>query len=832
MLPIKTNEPPQANKRALIAMLGAAASLGVAETAWAQTVAVPLGPNWSGSGGSSTGNAATVASLAALAPSSVSTSLTQAGRAGLFNWVAGNLETQVANDPAQAITVAWSADSAPGATGAWVRQFSSEVNLSWWGMVGDGVTVAANSTALAYFGAWARYQTSLGLGVDVVVPSGKYLFDNANCQRWLAGISQLHMKGYGVTFQNVTTNPSWELPWELAALPIDQAGSYLSWPINATTVGATSFTVTTPANAANLTVGLYTMLGSLDTQYFGYPPNMDQFEFVKVTSINTSTGVVGVDRPIRYNHLTTYPDGVANPPCGAARVWQLNTNNTINGVAVNQTTWDVEHLYEGLTIPNPAGITNSKLTMTGRSITWLNANVIAVSPSIAQNVSLLNCVVPGNNSEPDKLVESFYCRDTTFIQNLPFQSNSIDRVVLENCKIGGLLTTGGKLFTARACEIEQLIPGGSGYGVNRATVLDTCTVREYTPPAFQSGATNFAFGTITATAAASWTTSSTTITLASNPGGITVDLLVYDTTTNQPIGSVASISGTTLTLNAAAVNASSGSSDGLSFGNSYYNGLITMPLVNVTNMQPGMAILLAGPSNFYPGDIGAGIVTAITGDANFMYLQTSLQFENLPPWTTGNAYIQRRPQFSVRNCTGCDNIRRASEATAAGYREGQYVLDYLAGQGSASGHVRDWGVPTKLSITVRQASTVSGAKLTLTFLLFSATSPTSSASMVLVIDLTTAGVREIDRTKFVGKQSADSLTYNSIAAAAIPTGVVQNGNAWMSWQVNYTPSGQTLQQMPVVKLERYLDAGLFSDVLTASNDPSGAMVIATMGGLL
>jgi hypothetical protein len=862
--PLKTDN----RKRSLMALLGGVAAIGIAKSVSAQTPAVPLGPSVGNLGGGNPGGSsgqlqfnnsgafggygigsglsvaagnliavggtglpsvASVAALQAVATSAAVVYLNAGGLSGNFAWNSANLSTQVTNDPGQGITIAPNSDTT-GASGAWVRQFNGVVNWQWWGNVGDGAT--ANATAMANFGTWARYWTSLGLAVDVIVPPGTYLFDNANCQRWLAGIAQLHMKGYGATFQNNTTNGSWELPWELAALPIDQGGTYLAWPINATTVGATSFTLTTPTNAANLTVGAYTMLGSLDTQYFGYPPNMDQFEFLKITSVNASTGVVGVDRPIRYAHLTTYPDGVALPPCGAARVWQLNTTNTINGIT-GVTPFDVQHVYEGLTVLSPTATALGKLTMTGRSITWLNANIIAVSPSIAQNVSLLNCVVPGSNSEPDKLVESFYCRDTTFIQNLPLQSNSIDRVTLQNCKVGGLLTTGGKLFTAKESEIEQLIPGGAGFGVNRATIIDACTVREYTPPAFQVGAGGvLAFGTITATAAASWTTSSTTITLAANPGTVGVDLLVYDTTTNLPIGSVASVVGTTLTLNAAAVNASSGSSDGLSFGNAYYNGLITMPLVNVTNMQPGMALVLAASGNSYPGDIGAGVVTAITGDANFLYVQTTLQFTNLPSWNNGNAYLQRRPQFTVRNSTGCDNIRRASAATAAGYQEGQYALDYLIGQGSASGHFKDYGVPLSLSIDVRIASTVSGAKLTLTLLMLSASAPATSENLVAVIDLTTIGLRVINQTSFIGQQSADSLTFNSAAVGAIPVGWVLNGNAWPSWQLNYTPSSDTLQQMPTVKIQRLLDTGLYGDVLTANQDPSGATLIATTGGLL
>jgi hypothetical protein len=71
-------------------------------------------------------------------------------------------------------------------------------------------------------------------------------------------------------------------------------------------------------------------------------------------------------------------------------------------------------------------------------------------------------------------------------------------------------------------------------------------------------------------AAASWTTSSTAITVASAlPAWVTAGTLVYDLTNNQYIGAVASGAGTTtLTLAAAALHASSGGSDSLAFAGS------------------------------------------------------------------------------------------------------------------------------------------------------------------------------------------------------------------------------------------------------------------------
>lgn len=67
-------------------------------------------------------------------------------------------------------------------------------------------------------------------------------------------------------------------------------------------------------------------------------------------------------------------------------------------------------------------------------------------------------------------------------------------------------------------------------------------------------------------AAASFTTSSTTITMgASAPAWVAPGMNVFDATSGLQVGTVSSYSGTTLTLTAPAANASSGSTDSLVF---------------------------------------------------------------------------------------------------------------------------------------------------------------------------------------------------------------------------------------------------------------------------
>ena len=315
------------------------------------------------------------------------------------------------------------------------------------------------------------------------------------------------------------------------------------------------------------------------------------------------------------------------------------------------------------------------------------------------------------------------------------------------------------------------------------TRISGCYVAQYNTPVFQVGASTFNLGTITAAAASSWTTSSTTITMAiSNPGGITFDMLVYDNTTNQPIGAVASWVGTLLTLTAFAVNASSGSSDTLLFGASFVNGLITMPQVSVVNMQPGMILQLgstnASGASAYPGDIGAMLVVSQTSDANFVYIQTDSQLSSLPWWSgNGAVYVQRRPNFIVEKCSGCDAIREAAAATVAGFQEGQWLQKTLEGQCAAGGNWRPWGIPVQIIVDVTNACTVASKTLTLHGPLWSATAPATFETLSIAIDVTQAGTRIINQASITGFLGADAMTFNAIAATKIPTGWVFSGSS-------------------------------------------------------
>jgi hypothetical protein len=102
----------------------------------------------------------------------------ESGRAGLFEFDASDLSTEVAADTRQGVYLPPTSD-ATGASGAWVRsEFSngSALNLKWFGATGDGTT--DDSAAMTGALALQEYEASVGTtgGRELFCPLGTYNF--------------------------------------------------------------------------------------------------------------------------------------------------------------------------------------------------------------------------------------------------------------------------------------------------------------------------------------------------------------------------------------------------------------------------------------------------------------------------------------------------------------------------------------------------------------------------------------------------------------------------------------------------------------------------------
>lgn len=90
--------------------------------------------------------AASLTDLAAISPRSANDTvlLIDVLRTGVFVWDAANRSTQVGYDSAKAVYVPPSSDTS-GASGVWVRRFEDELDVEWFGIVGDGTTDNSNA---------------------------------------------------------------------------------------------------------------------------------------------------------------------------------------------------------------------------------------------------------------------------------------------------------------------------------------------------------------------------------------------------------------------------------------------------------------------------------------------------------------------------------------------------------------------------------------------------------------------------------------------------------------------------------------------------------------
>jgi hypothetical protein len=78
--------------------------------------------------------------------------------------------------------------------------------------------------------------------------------------------------------------------------------------IQTTSAGATSVTLLNPSFSSEYYVGRWVLIMSVVQDSTGsYPPNMRYYDFAKVTAINGSTGVITLDTPLVYTHLSNRP---------------------------------------------------------------------------------------------------------------------------------------------------------------------------------------------------------------------------------------------------------------------------------------------------------------------------------------------------------------------------------------------------------------------------------------------------------------------------------------------------------------------------------------------
>lgn len=584
------------------------------------------------------------------------------------------------------------------------------------GGIGDGAT--DNSAAFNRLGA-----DLLNSGATVVVVPGVYLFDHSLCLNSFRNIPKLRIVGYGATFQNtyVGQNGNGKRSWPLAYnVVLPTANSFL---IAQTVIGSNQIRCLNPSDAANAIPGEKISIISLDEQYFGYPFNPDQFESAGVLSSDTSTGIILLDRNVRWLHRTDFPDGNANVatfPCGKARFWRMNVPTA--GAPGGIVSWDIGHIYEGMQInPTlPGGVDSGVAhyqTFSGRSVRWINCSMPGISPTIIEKAVCQGCKFV-DFSEPDKMVDFLDLDDCTTDQpGIGFQSSSTNHVRIRGGRYGGVNTGSAKYVEIVGAEIGTLSYGNT-YGCARTVSVRDSVVRAITNPA------------------------------SDLTGG-----------SNQSIDGVNAsyIAGGTFAVLKAGTQAT-------------HWGLI-----------PGTMLNVATAGGLFSGDVGTGALRQLREDATNFYFDTTLNWQTWPPWAGTVLRFLRCGAIRFDNVTGCDDARTASLAGKLGLREWEILHAVFGGTSATGGNfsTSKWcGSISQLIVNVVQASTVASSKFFINSSMLPNTTFTGAQTLSLGIDVTSRVSRTIDFLAFTNRQAADTLTFGGSPVTALPASQIIQSLGW------------------------------------------------------
>jgi hypothetical protein len=233
--------------------------------------------------------------------------------------------------------------------------------------------------------------------------------------------------------------------------PYDHYG-YL---IKTTNVGDTQVTLSNHANASLFLVGRWVLVMSYNQQWYGYPPNMRYYDYAKVTSANPTTGVIGLDTQLRYAHRSDRPyngtltDGPAGT-WGPASIVPIDTPDKTIGEY---------HEYDGLNVlGNPH---------------W-NASTIGC-PQANCDLWQVSGLIDGAMND----VKLQYALGTVQLRNFTITNSQwsydeadkiISQLIYQNCTIadtavhaGELLwhVSGGHIGTASVSAMHAIFDGGA-----------------------------------------------------------------------------------------------------------------------------------------------------------------------------------------------------------------------------------------------------------------------------------------------------------------------------------------------------------------------------------
>lgn len=333
------------------------------------------------------------------------------------------------------------------------------INIRDFGAIGDGT--AEDGPAFQAF--TAAYQ---GKDVILYIPPGMYQSGSTTLGLW-SGIRQLTIIGYGASINgNLSSFGGIDDKYGLANSALVQSAF----------TGDVQLTLVSGGDASKFAAGDWILLGALDIQGDGIPPNPHYMEFVQITSISGST--IFLDNFIRGGpYLSTYPYYSSNSfgvnEGGPATIW--NMTQMFPG------TWDVDIFVYGLTFLESADMPTVR-SKYYKDCQWPGLQSSNWPPKISQGKSIVfdHCLIQGGGSiEIDKCIERLVFKDCDIVgyyNELLFQSSSVQQLIIDRCNILSLSGTPRNTYI-RDSWIDSLIPTPRSNGIMESLFAENSFIR-------------------------------------------------------------------------------------------------------------------------------------------------------------------------------------------------------------------------------------------------------------------------------------------------------------------------------------------------------------------
>jgi hypothetical protein len=332
----------------------------------------------------------------------------------------------------------------------------------------DGV--ADDATAFVKFNRWAKAQT---LPVQLTIPSGATcVFLSSIGQWWAKDIKQLLVLGYGATITNNNSTGH----FFLGGRGVFQDNAH-SARLATVSAGSSSVTLLNPSQTSLFSVGRYALIAGFDLQGlwqspYGYPPNPHFFEYVKIASVDKSTGIITFETSLGNTYKSTWPN------FNSGSRFEVDAGGPATLYALDSS-WDTTVEYRGLTIDQ----TNFQTYANGRSVTYRDVKFTGQQCGVptqnlvwqAIDVDMSGCIL-----EIDKINGTVRFVGGT-VYEIGFQSSSTDLLSMDGTSVTHRLIGTPKKFVGNNVSIAEFDPGAYAFGRTDEVLCTYCAIATFNP---------------------------------------------------------------------------------------------------------------------------------------------------------------------------------------------------------------------------------------------------------------------------------------------------------------------------------------------------------------